>query len=312
MGINWCGPERLFVNSRQDPVAPNPAFLELRKIAIIAMFSDDVLMDRLVLKGGNALDIVLRISGRTSADLDFSIEGDFEDLDDVRRRTERALRDRFDSAGYVVFGLQFGPRPPRRKPGLPDEWGGYRIEFMVVRKGNFEAFIARGGKEDRLHTIAEDAIGPGKSKKLTIEISHHEYTEGKIEVELDHHVIKVYTPAMIAIEKIRAICQQMPEYGLRGEGTPRARDFYDIYRICGDGSVRIDSPECGDLLKHMFKVKKVPLDLLGRIRETKDYHEQNWVQVMSDIREPLKSEDFDRYFKFVVDLVGTLEIPRDE
>jgi predicted nucleotidyltransferase component of viral defense system len=287
-------------------------FLELRKLAIIAMFSDDVLMDRLVLKGGNALDIVLQITGRTSTDLDFSIEGDFEDLEDIKRRTERALFDRFDSAGYRIFGFQFGPTPPRRKPGLPDEWGGYRVEFMVLKKEKLEAFIAAGGKEERLHTIAEDVIGHGKSKKMTIEISHHEYTEGKIEVELDSHLVYVYTPVMIAIEKIRAICQQMPEYGLRGEGTPRARDFYDIYRICGDKDVHLDSPEAGELLKHMFDAKRVPLKLLGKISETKDYHEQNWVQVVADAREPLSSEGFGTYFDFVVNLIGNLKIPRDE
>ena len=36
---------------------------------------------------------------------------------------------------------------------------------------------------------------------------------------------------MIAIEKLRATCQQMPEYGIRGAATQRARDFYDIHLI---------------------------------------------------------------------------------
>jgi hypothetical protein len=39
--------------------------LETIKIhAIIAMFSDDELMEKLVLKGGNALDLIYRISPR--------------------------------------------------------------------------------------------------------------------------------------------------------------------------------------------------------------------------------------------------------
>ena len=51
---------------------------EIKRLAIIAMFSDDVLMDTLVLKGGNALDIVYKIASRSSIDLDFSMEQDFD------------------------------------------------------------------------------------------------------------------------------------------------------------------------------------------------------------------------------------------
>ena len=50
-------------------------FEPLRREVIIAIASDDFLWERLVLKGGNALDIVLGIGGRTSVDVDFSIEG---------------------------------------------------------------------------------------------------------------------------------------------------------------------------------------------------------------------------------------------
>ena len=44
---------------------------KIKRLAIIAMFSDDDLMERLVLKGGNALDIVYEIGSRASMDLDF-------------------------------------------------------------------------------------------------------------------------------------------------------------------------------------------------------------------------------------------------
>ena len=49
-------------------------------------------------------------------------------------------------------------------------------------------------------------------------------------MELDDYTIYVYSPTMIAIEKLRAICQQMPEYALQRRPSARARDFYDIYR----------------------------------------------------------------------------------
>jgi len=53
--------------------------LETIKItAIQALVSDDDLMDRLILKGGNALDLVHKIAERASFDLDFSMKGSFD------------------------------------------------------------------------------------------------------------------------------------------------------------------------------------------------------------------------------------------
>ena len=49
----------------------------IKRLAVIAMFSDDTLLDKLVPKGGNALDLVLGVTTRASIDLDFSIEHAF-------------------------------------------------------------------------------------------------------------------------------------------------------------------------------------------------------------------------------------------
>jgi predicted nucleotidyltransferase component of viral defense system len=45
---------------------------EVRRLTIIALFSDDELYEQIVLKGGNALNLVYGLSSRTSLDLDFS------------------------------------------------------------------------------------------------------------------------------------------------------------------------------------------------------------------------------------------------
>lgn len=84
---------------------------EIRRIVIIALFSDDELMEQFVLKGGNALDLIHRIGTRSSVDVDISMPGDFTDLEDARRRIFRALRERFDAAGFVVFDETFEPKP---------------------------------------------------------------------------------------------------------------------------------------------------------------------------------------------------------
>jgi hypothetical protein len=86
-------------------------FAEIRRLTIIALFSDDELFEQIVLKGGNALSLVCQISSRTSLDLDFSIEKDFKDVDMTRERIFRVVRDRFSSAGYVFFDESFQPKP---------------------------------------------------------------------------------------------------------------------------------------------------------------------------------------------------------
>jgi hypothetical protein len=88
----------------------------IRRIAITAVFSEDYFFDKVVLKGGNALAIALGLSGRTSIDLDFSIENDFDDPAEAARRLEGALRRRFATVGLVVFDFEFGPPSPIYTP----------------------------------------------------------------------------------------------------------------------------------------------------------------------------------------------------
>ena len=82
-------------------------FDEIRRLTITALFSDDELYEQIVLKGGNAISLVYGYGSRGSLDLDFSIERDFPELDDTRRRIFKALHQRFSSAGLVVFDEQF-------------------------------------------------------------------------------------------------------------------------------------------------------------------------------------------------------------
>jgi hypothetical protein len=46
------------------------SFADIRKLTITALFSDDVLFEQLVLKGGNAMSLIYHISPRVSLDLD--------------------------------------------------------------------------------------------------------------------------------------------------------------------------------------------------------------------------------------------------
>lgn len=270
-------------------------FAEIRRLVVIAVFADDELTRRVVLKGGNALALVHHIGGRASLDVDFSLEDDFTDLAETERRLVHSLADRFDSAGYVVFDAHLTPRPAD-PAGRPPTWGGYRLDFKLISRADFDRL---GGDPATMRYQAE-VVAPRQQRTFIVDISKHEYCGGKLEAELDGYTIYVYTPAMIAIEKLRAICQQMPDYPLIAPRLKRARarDFYDIISILTEAHVDLGTPENLDLARHIFAAKDVPLDLIPRIPEHREFHRPDWPSVKDTISGEL--EEYDHYFDAVV------------
>jgi len=57
-----------------------------------------------------------------------------------------------------------------------------------------------------------EALGPLQRRIYTIDISRDEFCEGKVQRQFDDYIVYVYSLEMIAAEKLRAICQQMPGY----------------------------------------------------------------------------------------------------
>ncbi len=86
---------------------------KIKKLVVIAMFSDDQLMERLVLKGGNALDLIHRISKRASVDVDLSMDSDFSITERlvIAGRVEKVLKESFRPAGYEVFDVKMEEKP---------------------------------------------------------------------------------------------------------------------------------------------------------------------------------------------------------
>ena len=276
-------------------------FTEIRRIAITALFSDDMLLDRLVLKGGNALSLVYKLTSRTSLDLDFSMANDFDDFADARERIFRALRDRFDSSGYVVFDERLEVKPKLHGEDTKPWWGGYELRFKLIDKVKYEALKHRPAKL----SISALVTGTGQDRTFTVDISKGEYTEGKAEREFDYFTIYVYTPEMIVIEKLRAICQQMLEYEHRGRRTARGRDFYDIYRVVTSCGIELGTEENHDLARHIFTAKHVPLSLLANMPREREYHRPDWHAVVDSTAERLEAFDF--YFDFVLSQVERLK-----
>ncbi len=272
---------------------------DVRRTAIIALFSDDTLSDLLVLKGGNALTLVYGLGSRASLDVDLSIDGDFPDFEDAKNRIFRALRTQFQKAGYTVFDEQFEAKPA--VPGDDARWGGYVVDFKIIQA---DLYAKLGGEPEALRRNAF-ITGPLQKRTFRIELSKHEFCRDKTETELDDYTVYVYTPEMLAIEKLRALCQQMPQYRGRVHKTARARDFYDIHLLVTQAGVNLSAPENIDLLKAIFGAKDVPLTLIPKIDTTREFHEPDWPAVQNAVSGELKG--FDHYFNFVVEQTKSLE-----
>jgi len=143
-------------------------FAAVRRTTIIALFADDELAEMLALKGGNALSLVYGITSRTSIDLDFSMKQDFPDLPHAKERIFRVLKDRFDSAGYVVFDEKLTPRPRIDGEDLTPWWGGYELNFKLIEKERHEELVR--SKPDRLR-IEAAVTGPGNKRVFRVAIS---------------------------------------------------------------------------------------------------------------------------------------------
>lgn len=283
-----------FKTKRLDPDA-------IRRIVITAVASDDVLVERLVLKGGNALAIVHRVGRRASFDLDFSIDGDFDDANQIGERLKAAIEDRFDAVGYVPFDYAFTERPPI--PAGEDEnptWGGYAATFKLLPRDEWD----RLGDNIEKKRFTAVTTGEQQNRTYRIEISKHEYCEGKEEAEVDAYACYVYTLPMIATEKLRAICQQSPMYEFRRHPRPRPRDFYDIRTIIEERNLDLRTVPNVELLVRMFRAKHVPLDLLTDIESSREFHRAEWPAVVQNAREALQG--FDYYFDYVVSLAAAL------
>ena len=86
-------------------------------------------MNQIVLKGGNALNLVYKLSSRTSVDLDFSIDRDFEDGEEpvkvclrdgvpMELRKQLAADIEYDTIGESVGFFRFTQSAARRLAAL--------------------------------------------------------------------------------------------------------------------------------------------------------------------------------------------------
>lgn len=275
-------------------------FTEIRRRTIVALFSDDVLYEHLVLKGGNAISLVYGYGSRASIDLDFSIENDFEDVADIERRIFAALETKFDENGYVVFDRKFGARPGQPRPESGTHWGGYQFEFKLIEK----AVQAKLGGQ--LEDIRRNAVvvGPKQIRSFLVDLSKYERCGNKVELAFDDYTIFVYTPEMIVIEKLRALCQQADGYKPNPQKRARSRDFYDIHLLVTREDIQLTSEENLRLLQEIFAAKEVPIELLKDLGIQRERNRLDWSSVKDTVSGPLL--DFDIYYQFTLHRVAEI------
>ncbi len=277
----------------------------LRREFISAIAGDEYLYGELVLKGGNALDLIHDIGNRASLDLDYSLRADVEDHELLGQRILGALRARLGRHALRLFDEKFYRRPSVPKEGDDARWGGYTAEFKVIQEEH-----ARELRED-IEALRRGALSvsghPQAERRFRVEISKYEHCDPTANVALgDGSLCRVYAPELIAAEKLRSLCQQMDEYPRRAHPAPRARDFYDVHAVITRVGVELSEESMHDLVEVVFAAKDVPVALLNSLGAYRDFHEEDWPSVRESIPAD-KSSDFGFYFEFVLGEVRKLE-----
>lgn len=279
---------------------------EVIRETILAIFSAPALRRMLFLKGGAALRLLEHGQPRLSLDIDFSTETTIENPEEFFGEMATALQNNFSKLGLDAIDAKHVRRPKRPKADREEFWGGWEFSFKLSPHSD-----GREGPEKRIR----QAIIPAgsNSSKIEIQLSEHEYCEIIETIKIDQVEIKLYSPALMVLEKIRAICQQHPSYKF-SLNKNRARDFFDIFTLLK--TQRNDPKFILDLAYHIdavFEAKRVPLTIVidGGMFEPEfiDGQELGFLSVRDAVRG--KIEGFSFYveqLKILVELVKNARI----
>ena len=172
------------------------------------------------------------------------------------------------------------------------------LEFKLIDKIQYDSF------NDDIDAIRRNSLKvKGQSTRYTVDISSYEYISPAKPVEIDGTILKVYTPEMILVEKIRALCQSMPKYKdivTSARCKQRARDIYDIWIITESFSELNLTKE---LFQNIFDAKQVPLEFMRDIESLREHNRANWETVMQTVSEGENLENYDFYFNHVIELI---------
>lgn len=264
---------------------------EIKKQCVIALFSNKDLKNQLVLKGGTALSLSEHIYYRLSTDIDFSIPGNIASPEQYFANIEKCLLQRFRKFKLELFDFKKEKKPKIKSPKKPPTWGGWGIHFKLISEKSSNMEIT---KKRRTALIPKGL----NSSIISIDISEYEYCALTKIIRLENVAIRVYDPAILIIEKLRAICQQHPLYPHNTNIKTRSRDFYDIYHLLKRHRSDKFVVTLKKHLEPVFKIKDVSLDIIPNIfkAEFLELQKSGFEEVKNTISND-KIEPFDFYLE---------------
>lgn len=199
---------------------------EVVELVFCALARRPALIDHLVFKGGQVLNLRLPISRRVSVDLDATARTSFSGVgrdDDERAafldaNVHAALTSFFDAHPVVRFSVTevTTRRKPRDPP--PRGWDAFEVRIRL-----------------------RDALRPGVHAlpTITIDVSAPEsLLPGSVEpLRVRDAVVSAYSLGRLAAEKLRGILQSLRAYRMkthRRPGAVRVRDIYDVAAILAE------------------------------------------------------------------------------
>ena len=221
---------------------------------IIAIYRTPEVSNVLFLKGGSAMRLFDKITTRLSIDADFSIPDTVNNEFLFFKSIKSQVIASFHEYKYDIIDFKWDRKPKSKRKNMPFWWGGWLCEFKLV------SFHHRGKSIEAKRRNALIPTG-ANSPKIIVEISEHEYCGKKRTKTIQGAKILGYSRELLVLEKIRAICQQHPDYKYRLSKN-RARDFYDIYELTSNAEDNF-AHECSKHIEKVFNAKEVPLELLS-------------------------------------------------
>jgi len=271
-------------------------FEQIRLLSMIALFADDELMDHVVLKGGNVLSLLYKMANRTSMDIDASLTSDLPwSLKETERRLIEAFGRVFGAEGLEIFDVSFLQKPKTLGDKQDKRFIGYVFTFKVMESERAKAYQDRKVRK----SIEAIVVGENQQRTFRVDFSTYEFIKGKSEFEIEGYVIQAYSLELIAVEKLRAICQQFPDYPGRKKKSSRSRDFFDIYTLVHGSYVDFTNEGTLSLVRPVFDAKEVSLDYLIRLDEVFDIHEASFQALKNTIPAGIEIHDFRFYFEFI-------------
>jgi len=275
---------------------PDQYFERVRKLTMLALFADDELLEHIVLKGGNVLALLYKMANRTSMDVDASLEEDFPwSLEETEKKLCTAFERVFGQEGLEVFDAKLAHKPKISGKDQDPRFTGYEFTFKVIERERVKDYEGREHRK-RAESVA---VGPNQERIMKVEFSPYEFITGAKKFEVEGYIIQAYSLALIAVEKLRAICQQFPDYEGRKTKSSRSRDFFDIYHLVAGRHVNFEDSETLALVTPVFNAKSVSLNYLTRLDEVRELHSETFEVLKATVPADIKVESFDFYFDFV-------------